>query len=198
MSKPYQYLCLVKDAKTGMKDLIVEALDKGDARKKLEAQGLEVLDVLIPTMSTHDLGIQSDPRNLFITAKHFLEGYQIINNNYPNNLGVLYKVKFFLLGHSLELGLKAFLLTIPKKYNLGFLSKDKNMSHDLEKGMVFVEKEGFLFNNDEREMIVSLNKHYKDSELEYQKMDFNGLPWSNIENVCINFLERIADKIKPN
>jgi len=197
VSKPYQYLCLARDAKAGMKDVIVEALDKGDARKKLEAQGLEVRDVLIPTMSTHFLGIQSDPKNLFLTAKHFLEGHQIINKNYPNP-GELCKVKLFLLGHSLELGLNAFLLTIPKKYNLGFLRKGINMSHDLEKGMVLVEKEGFLFNNDEKEIILSLNKHYKDGELEYQKMEFESLPWSNIENVCINFLEKIENKIKSN
>jgi len=104
-----------------------------------------------------------------------------------------------LLGHSLELGLKAFLLSISKKYTLSFLRQDKNMSHDLEKGIVLVEKEDFsIFNNDEKEIIISLNKHYKQSELEYQKMDFEGLPWLNVENVCIDFLERIADKISSN
>lgn len=100
-------------------------------------------------------------------AKEYLQAAKIIEKTVNFNLEIA-APRYYLLGHGIELALKAFLLAknVPPKE-----LQSKKMAHDLEKALVSAEKLGLselvALSPDERESIVLLNKTYEPKEHEY-------------------------------
>jgi len=75
-------------------------------------------------------------------------------------------VSYYLLGHSIELSLKAFL------FPAGFKSSDrKNLNHDLERALSLAEKHDLgayvELTSDDRDVIHKTNRLYASKEFEY-------------------------------
>lgn len=184
---------VIKEGEIIEKD--IEGLNIKDAKDKLKARDIDAKVYI----KTHKIiareGGEITAINLFRTAEQYLIGYQSISRNSPNKNESedfsLWKVRYFLLGHSLEIGFKAFL--VKKGMELELLRRTKIAAHDLNKCFELALKKGLgIFSYDERKRIFLLNEYYKDSVFEYEKMRFSKLPWlMDIENINIKLLNEV-------
>ena len=143
--------------------------------------------------------MSSAPKGSLNVAEEFFEGYNIINRHYPPNqykplkqIIHLPHVKHYLLGHSLELSLKAVLLK-------GGLSSDylkSKVGHNLETCLKLSEQEGFnIFDDEEKKSIKLLNHHYFRKDFEYPKNGYINTPYlSKVEKIVEKSLKE-ANKI---
>ena len=133
-------------------------------------------------------------------AKDYFEGFKIISQKVPhgtsyNPMVKLLPVKCYLVGHTLELLLKSFLLCsgVPLS-NL----KDK-IQHDLMKCLEMANENGLnLVDNKETAIIRVLNSCYKDKEFEYSKDGAMTIPHlKDIEDVVDKMLVLVEQKVMP-
>jgi len=116
--------------------------------------------------------------SLLATARQFFKSAEIVQRacpNKPNGTPILncFKARYFLLGHAIETGLKAFLfLKERSKRNL-----KKIKGHDLLSILKDAKSLGFLcLSTTEENMIADLNKHYFKKDFEYEEVDYSKLP----------------------
>jgi hypothetical protein len=95
-------------------------------------------------------------------SEEYIKAFQILTKN-NNNTTNLFHVKFYLLAHSIELSLKAYLRY--KKYSLSDL---RSLGHDLT-GIYTELESNFTYKLDNKsiEIIKAINLYYKSKEFEY-------------------------------
>ena len=105
----------------------------------------------------------------------------------------LFKIRYYLLGHALELIFKSFLLTHGIK--LEYL-KGKKVGHDIIKCLNLANEKGFnVINKRERKTIEQLNFYYKDKQFEYSKNGIINLPsLRTIENLVSKLLNKVIER----
>jgi len=116
--------------------------------------------------------------SLWTTALHFCESANIIQSACPDDASgapnlKCFKARYFLLGHAIETGLKAFLFLHGRSKN----NLKKRKKHDLSIALQDAESLGFSCLNDtEKALITDLNKHYFKKDFEYEEVDYSKLP----------------------
>lgn len=104
--------------------------------------------------------------------------------------------RYYLLGHSIELSLKAFLLA--KGVPLSELRSMKLMGHDLEKALIRADNLGFSqiveLSDEERGSILLLNQTYQPKEHEYITTGY--VVWPKTFDL-FSALKTILPAIKP-
>lgn len=125
-------------------------------------------------------------KGLLKYANNYLQAYKIIKEQKPKDLD-LPEVKFFLVCHSLELGLKAYLRT---KLPRTFLVK---LGHDLEKLLDEIYKRRGIFVG-KRDLVIIhyANELYKTKQFEYSQKGDKIIPDINKLDGAV---ERILDKV---
>lgn len=104
-------------------------------------------------------------------AKEYYSSYEVIQKEH-SNLTDYFAVKYYLLCHSLELTMKAWL----KKNGLDY-SGLKKLGHDLEKIMRLLhDKYDLLFDAKSQAMIRIVNQHYSQKEFEYSLRGAKSVP----------------------
>lgn len=146
------------------------------------------------------------PKALLTVAEEYLKAYEIINRH-PNFKSKSYQqiasiivfphVKHFLLGHSLELGFKAVLLS--KGLCLEYLRK--KVGHNLDASLKLLEQNNFnIFANKEKRQIRLLNRHYFIKDFEYPKDGFMETPllceFVKIVKKTLREAKRIIHRVK--
>ncbi len=132
--------------------------------------------------------------SLLKTSKEFLTGYQIIgakNQSYkgPQPNLFLFKLRFHLISHALELAFKAFLCA-----NGLTLRHLRSIGHNLNRCLEIAEQNGLnILNNDEKEIITRLNKYFCKKEFEYEQMNYKGLP---LPEECEKIAKKLLTKIE--
>ncbi len=115
-------------------------------------------------MRTTGMGLWSD-------SNEMLEAARTLKTHSPKLIGP----KYYLLGHSLEVGVKSFLLA--KGFNEEQLKK---IGHDLCKAIAAATKVGinefYAFSEPELDAITQLNPYYRLKELEYRVTGFKSYP----------------------
>jgi hypothetical protein len=103
--------------------------------------------------------------------------------------------RYYLLGHGIELALKAFLLS--KGVPLEELRSMKLMGHELEKALVRAEGMGFsdlvTFSGEERAAVELLNKTYQPKEHEYITIGYVVWPQTTL---LFSILNKVLPAIK--
>lgn len=95
-------------------------------------------------------------------AHEYYASYELIQSQHPK-LIEYFAVKYYLLCHSLELTMKAWL-----RHRGATYTQLKKLGHDLEKIMtVLYEKHQLLFGAESQAMIRLVNQHYSQKEFEY-------------------------------
>ena len=101
----------------------------------------------------------------------YYAGYELIQNQEPN-MTRYFAVKYYLLCHSLELTMKAWL-----KHKGANYTEIKSMGHDLEKIMIALhDKHDLLFDAPSQAMISLVNQHYSKKEFEYALRGAKSVP----------------------
>lgn len=104
--------------------------------------------------------------------------------------------RYYLLGHGIELALKAFLLA--KDVSIAELRSMKLMGHDLEKALIRAEGLGLSalvpLSSEERSFIVLLNKTYQPKEHEYIETGYAVWPQTSL---LFAVLKKVLAAIKP-
>ena len=136
--------------------------------------------------------------SLFATAVHFYESAKIIQSVCLDLKGKpnlkYFKARYFLLGHAIETGLKAFLfLNGRTKDNL-----KKKKQHNLSVTLADAESLGLSCLNDaEKALVADLNKHYFNKDFEYEEVDYSKLPvLLELQQLTGNILSEIKKEIK--
>jgi len=118
-----------------------------------------------------ELDERTSARGLLNYAQEYYAGYEVIQKNHPK-LTDYFAVKYFLLCHSLELTMKAWL----KKNGLNY-SDLKRHSHDLEKLMTTLhDKFQLQFDAKSQAMIRLVNQHYSKKDFEYALRGAKSVP----------------------
>jgi len=101
-------------------------------------------------------------RGLLRYANDYFIGFKEIFEKHPK-ITDLYQVKFFLLCHSLELVLKAFLR------HKGYSRKQLiNLGHNLENLLrELYEKNNIFFDKNSSQIIIQVNQYYNSKQFEY-------------------------------
>lgn len=125
---------------------------------------------------------------LWTDSKQMLEAARLLMTN-----GMSVKMPmYYLLGHSLEVGIKSFILS--KGASQKCL---RDMGHDLVGGVEWSIPCGletyFSFTEKQLGMVVLLNKYYRSKELEYRVTGIKQLP-DEVE--FANMVECLLDSIK--
>lgn len=108
-----------------------------------------------------ELEKRTPARGLIKLGVDYFQAYRILVELKPN-FGDLYDVKYYLICHAFELGIKGYL----KKH--GYSRKRlKSINHDLV-GLIFeVQKCGFIFDKIDISLISSVNRYYNSKQFEY-------------------------------
>jgi hypothetical protein len=126
---------------------------------------------------------------LWTDSKEMLEAANIL---IPKGISVMGPM-YYLLGHSLEVGIKSFILS--KGANQKCL---RDIGHDLIKAVEWSKPCGiesyFTFSNEQVEMIMLLNKYYKTKEFEYRKTGNKTFP-DAVE--FASMIKSLLEAIKP-
>lgn len=110
-------------------------------------------------------------RGLLNYAKEYYSGYELLQNQEPS-IVKYFAVKYYLLCHSLELVMKAWL----KKQGATYIEL-KRLGHDLEKIMVLLhDSYGILFDAESQAMIKIVNQYYSQKEFEYALKGAKSVP----------------------
>lgn len=109
-----------------------------------------------------ELEARTTARGFLNYAHEYYASYELIQKQHPK-ITDFFAVKFYLLCHSLELVMKAWLRHKGATYN-----ELKGFSHDLEKIMVVLhDKHKLLFDARSQQMISLVNQLYSKKEFEY-------------------------------
>lgn len=109
---------------------------------------------------------------LWSDSNEMLEAARTLKTHSPRLIGP----KYYLLGHSFEVGVKSFLLA------KGFSEEQlrKKIGHDLCKALAAATKVGIIdfyaFSEQELDSITQLNPYYRSKELEYRVTGFKSYP----------------------
>lgn len=146
-----------------------------------------------PVLDKDDI-IETTSAGLFQDAKDCFYAYGLLKETGRRKLR-LFKIRYYLLGHSLELIFKSFLL----KYGIELeYLKGKKVGHDIIKCLNLANEKGFnVINKRERKTIEQLNFYYKDKQFEYSKNGIINLPpLRAIENIVSKLLNKVKQKIE--
>lgn len=109
-------------------------------------------------------------RGLLRYAWDYYKAFEDLHEKHPDPVK-MYEVKYFLLCHSIELTMKAYLREI------GYTRKQLlKIGHDLELLIHTLYKEGVLIDVPSMERTFSLNDYYKTKQFEYPQTGYKGLP----------------------
>ena len=142
---------------------------------------------------------RTTPRGLWRYADAFYKGCHLIHQQLPHwdsdfspNLD-LAVVRYYLLGHSLELAFKAFLL----KMGLDIELLKKEVGHNLNKCLRISEERGLnIFNDEEKAVIKVLNHYYENKDFEYIKIGAKSLPMpKDVDKISKKLLEEVRKKL---
>lgn len=104
-------------------------------------------------------------------AIEYYAGYELIQKQEPG-VTRYFAVKYYLLCHSLELTMKAWL----KKHGETYVDL-KRLGHDLERLMtVLHDKYDLSFDTISQDMIRTVNQHYSQKEFEYALIGAKSVP----------------------
>lgn len=118
-----------------------------------------------------ELDKRTSARGLLNYAKEYYTAYELIQKQQPE-FTKSFAVKYYLLCHSLELTMKAWLKKKGATYK-----QIKDMGHDLEKIMVVLHDDyDLLFDAASQEMISLVNQHYSKKEFEYALRGSKSVP----------------------
>lgn len=139
----------------------------------------------------NDLEYRTTPRGMLYWATEFFEAYKIIQKEKGHFLA-LYQVKFYLLCHTIELLLKAYLLM--KGYTVREI-RSKAIGHNLIKltNMV-IDKEEVKISSEAYTLLAKVNAYYELKKFEYFERGYKDL--LNIVDLEKEYLILIA-QIKP-
>ena len=139
---------------------------------------------------------RTTPITLRRDAEDFFEAYKLVCSAHPdkskwNTNLELFKVKYYLESHALELYFKSLLLS--QGVALDIL-KNK-IKHDLDKCLKLCQEKGLCVFDEEQELTIELlNRSYKDKLFEYSQNGSMGLPSLDDVEGIINKLKEIVDK----
>lgn len=130
-------------------------------------------------------------KGLLRYANNYFQAYKIIKEQKPRDLDLL-EVKFFLLCHSLELGIKAYLRTKLPRIKL------IELGHDLEALLVEAyQRRGIVMGRRDLAIIRYANDLYKTKQFEYSQKGYKEIPSVNsLEDVVERLLGKIYFLIK--
>lgn len=104
-------------------------------------------------------------------AQEYYRAYELLQKQHPR-LTEYFAVKYYLLCHSLELTMKAWLRQRSAKY-----AELKKLGHDLENIMqALYKKHKLLFDAKSQAMIKLVNQHYSQKEFEYSLRGVKNVP----------------------
>jgi hypothetical protein len=110
-------------------------------------------------------------RGLLNYAQEYYAAYELVQKQHPK-LTEYFAVKYYLLCHSLELTMKAWLRKKGATY-----TEMKKLGHDLEKMMIVLHDEhSLLFSAEGQAMIRLVNQHYSQKEFEYSLRGAKSVP----------------------
>jgi hypothetical protein len=127
-------------------------------------------------------------------ARHFLETERAIDGVYTFSV-----VPYYLLAHSIELGLKAFILI--EGESLDFV-KDK-LRHNLEKALKKADAMGLSsmikMEQDEHDALIKANKYYAGKGFEYFQVIQAARGYPDLPELgCLrSFAQRLIDAVQP-
>lgn len=127
----------------------------------------------------------------FLRYSHdFFETYKILNNAQPRFTSLL-ECKYFLLGRTLELVLKALLMQVG--FNVSYIKK---LGHDLQVLSALANIRYFELNLSITEIanINLLNEYYLSKEFEYPSVGSKSLPKLDVIEAILDKILVIADK----
>lgn len=109
-------------------------------------------------------------KGLITYAWDYYKSFEILQKEIPKELEK-YEVKYYLLCHSIELGMKAYLREkgYTRKQLMGF-------GHDLEKLLGQLYKEGVVINVDSVKRTFILNDYYMNKMFEYPQTGYKSMP----------------------
>jgi len=114
-------------------------------------------------------------RGLLMYAQDYYKAFEDLYLKYPEVIK-MYEVKYYLLCHSIELAMKAFLR------EKGFTRKQlMEIGHDLEKLIRLLHDNGVLIDVESMERTFSLSDYYKSKQFEYPQIGYKALP--SLENM---------------
>ena len=109
-------------------------------------------------------------RGLLQYAWDYYAAFENLYDKYPK-VSEMYEVKYYLLCHSIELAMKAFLR------EKGFTRNQLlEIGHDLEKLIYILHENGVLIDVGSMERTFSLNDYYKTKQFEYPQTGSKILP----------------------
>lgn len=127
-------------------------------------------------------------------AESYLQAAEVVEDFSKSDLHIV-APRYYLIGHAIELSLKAFLLA--KGVSLQELRSMKLIGHDLERALVRAEALGFLeispLSDEERNLIILLNKTYHSKEHEYITTGYVVLPETK---KLLSILKMVLSSIK--
>jgi hypothetical protein len=128
-------------------------------------------------------------RGFWNDASDFLQAYCAVKKQLPQQIS---KAKYYLLGHSLELILKAFILKAGGEVKF---VKEK-IGHDLKKALLKCKQQGLDVLGEEEETIIKiLSQHYCSKDFEYTNPGFKQLPaLDDIEKIVYKLLHVVRPK----
>lgn len=110
-------------------------------------------------------------KGLLNYALEYYSAYELVQKQHPK-LTEYFSVKYYLLCHSLELTMKAWL-----RHNGATYTEMKKLGHDLEKIMSVLHDEySLLFSAEGQAMIRLVNQHYSQKEFEYSLIGTKSVP----------------------
>ncbi|MCA9750429.1 MAG: hypothetical protein KC414_15065 [Romboutsia sp.] len=145
-----------------------------------------------------DTSLQKDNLNFirFLSfSKNYFRAYQELEKLEKSPIG-FYPVKYYLLGHSIELSMKSILI------RLGLSEEElKEFGHDLvELSNYLKENNYYSLNKYDKIILESTNIYYKKKQFEYSKKGLKELPQlsdlAKIANDLVNFVENDLHKVK--
>lgn len=118
-----------------------------------------------------ELDERTSAQGLLNYAKEYYSAYELIQGQQPDFVK-FFAVKYYLLCHSLELTMKAWLKKKGATYK-----QIKSMGHDLEKIMIVLHDDhDLLFDAASQEMISLVNQYYSKKEFEYALRGSKSVP----------------------
>lgn len=129
-------------------------------------------------------------KGLIRYAWDYFKSFEILQKEIPKEIEK-YEVKYYLLCHSIELGMKAYLRE--KGYSRKQLLK---LGHDLEKIIGQLHKEGVVIDIDSINRTFILNDYYNKKMFEYPQTGYKSMPsLKHMEDYVKLLLDMVSNSI---